>query len=96
MSIYVSELHKKNPKSKWRWDWIAFLFSENRHELHDFAHKLGLQGWMFNNCAHCPCYPLTTSKRFQAINSGAIPLDDDSFRSKIKNSTAGVENQNGN
>lgn len=96
MSVYVSELRKKKPSDKWRWEWYAYLHSENRRELIDFSFEIGLHAYMFRNGPHFPHFRLTTSKRFQAIDRGAIPLDDDLFRSLVENSTACAEVQYGN
>ena len=95
IDVFVSELRKINHLRNWRYDHIAFLFSENRQLLHDLAFKIGLHPYMFNNDPHFPHYRLSPHKYYQAINSGAIAVDNERFRALVQTSTACVECVNG-
>lgn len=96
MAVFVTDPKIVTPSKHWRWPRKAFLFADDRHELHDFAYSIGLHSYMFINRPHFPCYPITVCKRYKALDNGAIAIDDDFAISFIKNSTLSLETADGN
>ncbi len=93
--IYVSEIHKVTRDPSWSEKYIAYLFCENRRELHDFAFSIGIHPSFFINHPHFPCYKLTQTMRYKAINHKAVALEHEAFSLKIRQSTASAEVSNG-
>jgi hypothetical protein len=84
MSVYVdnARIPARVGRITGRW---SHLTADTRAELHDFAGQLGLRRSWFQTCKNtraCPperCphwhYDVTDTKRREALDAGALPID---------------------
>lgn len=86
MSVYIDELFSTAKTIQWPYPEACHLFSQNRHELHDMAFKLGLHPRWFDNQSHFPHYDLTRGKRFHALRLGAVQVTEQQAENFQKNS----------
>ena len=85
MAIYVDRLSPTISNRKWPYDEGCHLLADTEEELHEFASKiLGLKRSYFQKHVRYPHYDLTKNIRKLAVEKGAIEVDYDWFRKKIK------------
>ncbi len=78
--VYVDELRDSRvwmvrlAGSKWRYPTACHLWADLPEELKAFSAKLGLKKSWYQPHALVPHYDLTSNKRRQAIEAGAVEL----------------------
>jgi hypothetical protein len=83
--VFIDQNMPCLPNRNWRWATVCHLTSDDLHDLHAFARKLGLKRqWFQWKPKGCPHYDLTPSKREQALTLGAIELDRFDFVTLIR------------
>lgn len=77
--IYVDPMQPCRPNAQWRWTENCHLLCDPGEEdaLHAFAARIGLKREWFQEKSK-PHYDLTNGKRWQALNAGAVPLEQSS------------------
>ena len=73
-NVYVDALIDCKPSKQWPYEHACHLFTDvgSLELLHQFARQLGLKQSWFQRHSALPHYDLTSRKRIQAIESGAI------------------------
>jgi hypothetical protein len=79
MSCYVDKLTNYG----WKLGSSCHLIADSVEELHEFADSIGLKRSWFQPKS-TPHYDLTSSKRIEAVKSGAIELGRLEFVTKIR------------
>lgn len=78
MSVYIDNYRAAYGRMK-----MSHMIADTLEELHAMAEKLELRRW-FQDKASCPHYDVCMSKREQAIQLGAIPVDKYAFVEKMR------------
>jgi len=86
VSVYVNRVFSATPlfthhkrDRTWRWSSACHLFADSVEELHAMARALNINKRGFHRRVELPHYLLTTSKRAQAIELGAIEMEISAF-----------------
>lgn len=87
MTVYVDNMRMRATVGRLQARW-SHLIADTEEELHEFAERLGLQRWMFQDpredkrppapdsyAANTWHYDVVDTKRRQAIEMGAIAVD---------------------
>ena len=75
MAVYVGVKFQTIRSTAWPYKWASHLFADTVAELHEFAARLGLKRSWFQNHTRLPHYDVTSNKRTEAIQRGAITVD---------------------
>lgn len=70
MSVYVDRAKVPFKGKEW-----CHLMADTLEELHQFAHRLGIDARLFHRSASYPHYDITLQMRVIAIAHGAIDAD---------------------
>lgn len=83
MSVYIDPLRKCSINKEWHWKESCHMFADTLEELHAFAQKIGMKRDWFQN-KRLPHYDLTKTRRKIAIENGAVEVDLNWVKQKLK------------
>ena len=75
MAVYVDKLRDWG----WKLGKSCHMIADTNEELHAFAASIGLKRTWFQPSSSGPHYDLTEGKRAQAVEKGAVELEDRPF-----------------
>lgn len=81
--IYIDSLRECTPKKGWRWTSSCHMFADSEEELHEFAKKIGMKKEWFQD-KKLPHYDLTATRRQLALSMGAIEVDSNWVKQRLK------------
>lgn len=81
--VYVDPLWERTTNKQWRWNKSCHLFADSLEELHAFAESIGMKREWFQN-TKLPHYDLTEARRKKAVAKGAVEVDLQWVKNRLK------------